>query len=129
MIHSLKRDKNQYPAAQFIDVQYAPVSGTWTITNKGTDKWNVQATTTYGTKDKTAYELIEDALNLKATTVNEKVEVDGKGRYVVDPTKTAQARAKQELIMQKFKEWLFADKARRDDLVETYNRIYNVTAQ
>ena len=119
--------KNQYSAAQFIDVQYAPVSGTWTITNKGTDKWNVQATTTYGTKDRTAYELIEDALNLKATTVKEKVEVDGKERYVVDPTKTAQARAKQELIMQKFKEWLFADKARRDDLVETYNRIYNST--
>ena len=117
--------KNQYSQSQFIDVQYSPISGAWTITNKGTDKWNVQATTTYGTSDRTAYELIEDALNLKATTVKVKVEVDGKEKYVVDATKTAQARAKQELIMQKFKEWIFADKSRRDDLVETYNRIYN----
>ena len=117
--------KNQYSQSQFIDVQYSEISGAWTITNKGTDKWNVQATTTYGTSDRTAYELIEDALNLKATTVKVKVEVDGKEKYVVDATKTAQARAKQELIMQKFKEWIFADKSRRDDLVETYNRQFN----
>ena len=109
----------------FIDVQYSEISGVWTIKNKSTDKGNVLGKTTYGTADKTAYELIEDALNLKSTTVKVKVEVDGKERYVVEPTKTAQARAKQEIIMQKFKEWLFADKSRRDDLVETYNRIYN----
>ena len=117
--------KSPYSQSQFIDVQYSPISSAWMITNKGTDKWNVQATTTYGTSDRTAYELIEDALNLKATTVKVKVEVDGKEKYVVDTTKTAQARAKQELIMQKFKEWIFSDKSRRDDLVETYNRIYN----
>ena len=119
--------RREYAPAMFIDVQYSQTSGTWTITNKATDKNNVQGRTTYGTADRSAYELIEDALNLKATTVKVKVEEDGKERYVVDPTKTAQARAKQELIMQKFKEWLFADKARRDDLVETYNRIYNST--
>ena len=117
--------RNQYSQSQFIDVQYSPISGAWSITNKGTDKYNVQGNTTYGTKDRTAYELIEDALNLKATTVKVKVEVDGKENYVVDATKTAQARAKQELIMQKFKEWIFADKSRRNDLVETYNRQFN----
>ena len=117
--------RKPYSDAMFIDVQYSDVSGVWTITNKSTDKSNVLGKTTYGTAEKTAYDLIEDALNLKATTVKVKVEVDGKERYVVEPTKTAQARAKQEIIMQKFKEWLFADKSRRDDLVETYNRIYN----
>ncbi|MDD6489225.1 MAG: nucleotidyltransferase domain-containing protein, partial [Clostridia bacterium] len=44
--------------------------------------------TTYGTADKTAYELIEDALNLKATTVKVKEIVDGKERYRADPTRT-----------------------------------------
>ena len=127
LVNTPQWHRNDSSPAQFIDVQYSPINGAWFITNKGTDKWNVQATTTYGTADKTAYELIEDALNLKATTVKVKVEVDGKERYVVEPTKTAQARAKQELIMQKFKEWLFADKARRDDLVETYNRQFNAS--
>ena len=117
--------RHDWSKDQYIDVQYAPVNGSWYITNKGTDKNNVQAITTYGTKERTAYELIEDALNLKATTVKVKVIEDGKEKYVVEPTMTARARAKQELIMQKFKEWLFADKARRDDLVDTYNRLYN----
>ena len=48
-------------------MHYSPISGVWTITNKATDKGNVQGRTTYGTADRTAYELIEDALNLKST--------------------------------------------------------------
>lgn len=119
--------QNPYSKDQFIDVQYSDITGKWFITNKGTDKHNVQGRTTYGTADKTAYELIEDALNLKATTVKVKQLVDGKEKYVVDSTKTAQARAKQDLILQKFKEWIFSDKTRRDDLVETYNRQFNST--
>ena len=125
LVNTPEWHRKPYSEGMFIDVQYSEISGVWTIKNKSTDKGNVLGKTTYGTADKTAYELIEDALNLKSTTVKVKVEVDGKERYVVEPTKTAQARAKQEIIMQKFKEWLFADKSRRDDLVETYNRIYN----
>ena len=117
--------KSKYYPKDFIDVQYSQTSGKWTITNKASDKTNVQARTTYGTADRTAYELIEDALNLKATQVKIKQLVDGKEQYVVNPTKTAQARAKQDLICQKFKEWIFADKTRRDDLVDTYNTIFN----
>ena len=86
LVNTPQWHRNDSSPAQFIDVQYSPINGAWFITNKGTDKWNVQATTTYGTADKTAYELIEDALNLKATTVKVKVEVDGKERYVVEPT-------------------------------------------
>ena len=119
--------RSPFSKAQFIDVQYSDVSGEWFITNKSTDKSNVQACTTYGTADRTAYQLIEDALNLKATTVKVKEIVDGKERYVVDATKTAQARAKQDLILQKFKEWIFSDKTRRDDLVGTYNTMFNNT--
>lgn len=115
-----------YPK-DFIDVQYSEITNKWLITNKSSDKDNVQASTTYGTADRTAYELIEDALNLKATTVKVKQIVDGKEKYVVDSTKTAQARAKQDLILQKFKEWIFSDKTRRDDLVDTYNTIFNST--
>ena len=119
--------RSPFSKAQFIDVQYSDVSGEWFITNKSTDKSNVQACTTYGTADRTAYQLIEDALNLKATTVKVKEIVDGKERYVVDATKTAQARAKQDLILQKFKEWIFSDKTRHDDLVDTYNTMFNNT--
>lgn len=118
--------KNPIFRKDFIDVQYSELSGKWYITNKSSDKNNIHATVTYGTKDKTAYELIEDILNLRATQVKSMQVVDGKEKTVVDNKKTAQVRAKQEIIQQKFQEWIFSDKARRDDIVDTYNKIFNV---
>lgn len=110
----------------YIDVQYSELTGKWYITNKSSDKNNVQATFTYGTEYRTAYELIEDILNLRATQVKSLQIVDGKEKLVVDNKKTAQVRAKQEVIQQKFQEWIFSDKTRRDDIVDTYNKIFNV---
>ena len=118
--------KNPIFKKDFIDVQYSELTGKWYITNKSSDKNNVQATVTYGTKDRTAYELIEDILNLRATQIKSMQIVDGKEKLVVDNKKTAQVRAKQEIIQQKFQEWIFSDKTRRDDIVDTYNRIFNV---
>lgn len=118
--------KNPLFKKDFIDVQYSELSGKWYITNKSSDKNNVNATVTYGTKDRTAYELIEDILNLRATQIKSMQVVDGKEKPVVDNKKTAQVRAKQEIIQQKFQEWIFSDKTRRDDIVDTYNRIFNV---
>lgn len=118
--------KNPIFKKDFIDVQYSELTGKWYITNKSSDKNNVNATVTYGTKDRTAYELIEDILNLRATQIKSMQVVDGKEKLVVDNKKTAQVRAKQEIIQQKFQEWIFSDKTRRDDIVDTYNRIFNV---
>ena len=118
--------KNPLFKKDFIDVQYSELSGKWYITNKSSDKNNVNATVTYGTKDRTAYELIEDILNLRATQIKSMQVVDGKEKPVVDNKKTAQVRAKQEIIQQKFQEWIYSDKTRRDDIVDTYNRIFNV---
>lgn len=118
--------KNPIFKKDFIDVQYSELTGKWYITNKSSDKNNVQATVTYGTKDRTAYELIEDILNLRATQIKSMQVVDGKEKPVVDNKKTAQVRAKQEIIQQKFQEWIFSDKTRRDDIVDTYNKIFNV---
>lgn len=118
--------KNPLFKKDFIDVQYSELSGKWYITNKSSDKNNVNATVTYGTKDRTAYELIEDILNLRATQIKSMQVVDGKEKPVVDNKKTAQVRAKQEIIQQKFQEWIYSDKTRRDDIVDTYNKIFNV---
>ena len=118
--------KNPLFKKDFIDVQYSELSGKWYITNKSSDNNNVNATVTYGTKDRTAYELIEDILNLRATQIKSMQVVDGKEKPVVDNKKTAQVRAKQEIIQQKFQEWIFSDKTRRDDIVDTYNKIFNV---
>ena len=46
-------------------VHYSGITGEWRIEGKSTDRGNVKAISTYGTKRINAYEIIEDTLNLK----------------------------------------------------------------
>ena len=46
-------------------------------------------------------------------------------RRVVNPVETANAREKQELIKQEFKEWIWKDEDRRNRLVKLYNENFN----
>ena len=46
-------------------------------------------------------------------------------RKVVNPVETANAREKQELIKQEFKEWIWKDEDRRNRLVNLYNEKFN----
>ncbi len=50
---------------------------------------------------------------------------EGKEKRVVNRRDTTLAQQKQELIKEKFKEWIFKDVNRREDLVATYNEIFN----
>ena len=111
-----------------IEVKYSGATATWSITNKSADKYNVTATTTYGTEKRNAYQLLEDALNLRDTKVTKKIELDdGKEKNVLDDKATAAARQKQRAIKEAFKEWVFKDPERREFLVERYNVLFNST--
>lgn len=44
---------------------------------------------------------------------------------MVNPVETANAREKQELIKQEFKEWIWKDEDRRNRLVNLYNEKFN----
>ena len=118
-------NKSSYNPKEFIDVQYSEDTGKWNITNKSVNKDNPLSNTTYGTAFKSAYTIIEDMLNLKAQIAKDKVEEDGKVKYVINRERTALLQSKAEKIEQKFEEWIFKDKTRRDDLVNTYNETFN----
>ena len=94
----------------------------WFIENKSMDKHSVAATKTYGTSRMDAYSIFEDTLNLKTVTVRDRID-DGDGRYhyEVNKNETMLAREKQNMIKEKFKEWLFAEPERRQKYVEYYN--------
>lgn len=83
-------------------------------------------TVTYGTARKNAYEIVEDSLNQRDTTVNDpKFDDDGKIHYVLNHKETVLARQKQETINNAFREWIFRDRERREFLVEKYNVQFN----
>ena len=109
-----------------IQVHLNKMSMEWFIENKSMDKHSVAATKTYGTSRMDAYSIFEDTLNLKTVTVRDRID-DGDGRYhyEVNKNETMLAREKQNMIKEKFKEWLFAEPERRQKYVEYYNETFN----
>ena len=81
---------------------------------------------TYGTARKNAYSIIEDTLNLRDARVYDRVEQpDGKIKSVLNQKETTLAQQKQEAIKQAFKDWIFKDPERREQLVNKYNELFN----
>lgn len=116
-----------YLLGRDIQVKYAEVSGQWNISGKTRDSYgNSLVTSTYGTSRANAYRLLEDALNLKDTKIYDNVEdADGKTHRVLNKKETMLAQQKQEMIRDAFKEWVFRDMDRREDLCKTYNELFN----
>ena len=109
-----------------IQVKLNKVSMEWFIENKSMDKHSVAATKTYGTSRMDAYSIFEETLNLKTVTVRDRIDDgDGKYHYEVNKNETMLAREKQNMIKEKFKEWLFAEPERRQKYVEYYNETFN----
>ena len=109
-----------------IKVRYSKISGEWNISGKSRDSYgNSLVTSTYGTNRANAYRLLEDALNLKDTKIYDTIkDADGEHR-VLNKQETMVAQQKQELIREAFKEWIFRDMERREDLCKTYNELFN----
>ena len=109
-----------------IDVKYAKVNGQWNISGKNLDAYgNSLVTATYGTQRANAYRLLEDALNLRDTKIFDTITEDGKEKRVLNKKETMIAQQKQEMIKEAFKEWIFRDIDRREDLCRTYNDLFN----
>ena len=111
-----------------IEVYFSKFTAEWRITNKSLDKTNIKATSTYGTKYKNAYQLIEDCLNFRDTKVwDMKIDENGKEIRVLNKNATTIVQEKQKEIKQKFKDWIFKDAERRNYLVNKYNILFNST--
>lgn len=108
-----------------VTVQYAEINSTWFIPNKSSEKNNTAANSKFGTQRCSAYELLEDCLNMKNTVVKDAIERDGKKVYVLNQTETEFAQEKQRQLQETFKSWIFVDPVRREEVVETYNRMFN----
>ncbi len=93
------------------------------------DKHSVAATKTYGTSRMDAYSIFEDTLNLKTVTVRDRID-DGDGRYhyEVNKNETMLAREKQNMIKEKFKEWLFSEPERRQKYVRISTTRHSITS-
>lgn len=103
-------------------VKHAINSNIWAVSPHGYAK-HVEATNDWGTEKRTAYALIEDALNGRTPTITIR---HRDGTSEVDKKATALAQAKLQLIKDRFAKWIWEDSQRATRLARYYNDNYNV---
>ena len=109
----------------YTEVKYTPETAKWHVESKNVN--DVTTTIQYGTERLNALHILERTLNL-----NERIKIydaytdaEGKEQKILNKNETVLVGEKQELIKKEFKDWLFEDQTRRDDLVKIYNEKFN----
>ena len=134
-------DKELYKEffSQLIALPYYMRDGIELYYNKHDGSWRVDRTTgyvrnfrtmnvtsVYGTERANAYRLFEDCLNQRSTQIYDTVlDADGREKRVLNNSETVAAREKQNKIVEAFKDWIFRDPERREELEGVYNRLFN----
>ena len=115
-----------YYAGSRIKILRSGATGQWAITEKNADRGNIKTLTTYGPKRMNAYQILEQTLNQRDVRVFDYVEDEnGNKKPVLNKKETAIAQDRQELIKQKFSEWIWKDIDRRERLCRIYNETFN----
>lgn len=118
-----------YYLRRSIEVNYSPFSAEWNITGKSQPSYSdVNAYMTYGTERANAYKILEDTLNLRDVRIYDTVtDPDGRERRVLNSKETTLAQQKQQAIKDAFRDWIWKDPDRRQELVAKYNELFNST--
>lgn len=96
------------------------------ISNRNADRNNVKANITYGTSRMNAYRIIEATLNMRPIRIYDYIEDEkGNKKAVLNNKETLLAQEKQTLIKNKFKEWVWDDYDRTQELCKIYNEKFN----
>jgi N12 class adenine-specific DNA methylase len=83
---------------------------------------SVAATQQWGTMRVNALELLDDALNLRRTVVEDQIDADTR---TLNQSETVAAQAKLQEIKEKFQEWVWQDERRERELCRLYNEQFN----
>ncbi|WP_300810598.1 DUF3849 domain-containing protein [uncultured Acetatifactor sp.] len=130
-LEDFMRDTFETPQHLFdknvMGIQFSGVTGQWNVKGKNADYGNALVNMTYGTSRRNAYQILEDSLNLKDSRVYDTVMEEGKEKRVLNKKETTLAAQKQDTIREAFKDWVFRDPDRRQDLVAKYNKLFNST--
>ncbi len=111
-------------------IEYVERAKEWALTVESGHQ-SPRATVDWGVGDKAhAGWLMEKALTGARISLNKAVG-DGKGgvKNVFDPVRTEAANEKANELREAFKNWLFTDANRTDELVRTYNDKFNTNVQ
>ncbi|MCM1530412.1 MAG: DEAD/DEAH box helicase family protein, partial [Alistipes sp.] len=136
LLQTPPHQRSNSPAAHWsraavIGVEYSEHSNSFHVNNKSADR-SVLATQKFGSHKMNAYDIFEHILNLQEPKVYKTIEVpdpenfgETKEKRVVDIDATRVVQRKADAIRTAFKNWIFKDPTRREDIVQKYNELFN----
>ena len=106
-----------------LDATFQRGLGIWTVDGSTREQ---SARNEYGTDDIPFADLMRLVMNNKPIKVNRTVkEDDGSTRTFTDDTATQAANDKANDLKQKFAEWFWSDEARKGEMQDRYNEVFN----
>ena len=109
-----------------VRVLYSPFTVEWSVTNKTAIPYDdVAAYMNFGTERASAYRILEDTLNLRDVRIYDTIRDGDTERRVLNQRETTLAQQKQQALKDAFKDWVWRDPQRRQELVRSYNDRFN----
>lgn len=105
-----------------VEVEYVPLTATWTLSARGGVRKNVATTSEWGTGRADALHLVEALCNQRVVSVYDKLD---DGRLVRNVAETVAAREKAEALSDRFAAWVWEDPQRAKRLAAVYNERFN----
>ena len=106
-------------------IEVTAPSGKWKVKLASHIKNRLEATTNYGSKEKSFQTLVSAALSNQTITVKRR---DSEGGEYVDVGATEEVNGKIAKIKEDFADWLWSDPVRRVQLEKEYNHTFNAWA-
>ena len=111
-------------ADERVRVEHVPIVGRWVVTVPSYLAGSVAATEQWGTRECSAYDLVQDALNLTPTIV---YRTTPEGARVRLEAETLAANDKRSALCEEFSTWVWTDPERAARLEQVYNDRFNST--
>ena len=109
-----------------IRVLYSQFTVEWSVTSKTAIPYDdVAAYMNFGTERASAYRILEDTLNLRDVRIYDTIRDGDTERRVLNQKETTLAQQKQQALKDAFKDWIWKDPQRRQELVRSYNDRFN----
>ena len=120
--------KSTYSGKDYAKTKHDELTGTWEIPLKTRFSYNSLSYSTYGTQRMEALYILEKTLNMKTVAVTDEVPAP-KGqkskKRVLNKEETVHALEKQKLLVEKFRDWIWTDKKRKEDLLSIYEEKFS----
>lgn len=109
-----------------IRVLYSQFTVEWSVTSKTAIPYDdVAAYMNFGTERASAYRILEDTLNLRDVRIYDTIRDGDTECRVLNQKETTLAQQKQQALKDAFKDWIWKEPQRRQELVRSYNERFN----